>query len=272
VCNLTVQVSIDLPALQGIALRRLQQLSDVLRFSRAAAANISEEEFAQHQEFFMLKPSANTQRDFAEAKVETEAWIALHCLRDAIDVVNVFLEDARRCCALYKLVKSPAARQSDLHQLEREGRQFHALGLPVKIRQLSEMFGVQSDFDQHILSLNAARNCLVHRLGIVTEADVDQNNELRIQWTDLRVEATSPDERLVRVIDEPTQVDEGWSLKLVIGPMEKRYCTGERLRLSYRELLGALFSHQNYVNNLTLSVQKYAESLGFTFLPPEAEA
>jgi hypothetical protein len=268
----TVQVSINLGALQSSSLRRLQQLTDVLKFARAAAAALTPDDFDQHLDFFNLRPSANTALGFDQAREASETWVVLHILRDAIDVIQAFLEDVHRCCALYQLVKKHSVTSQDFQLFDAAADAFHSLGLPVKIKRLRDMFGVESDFDQHIVSLNTARNCLVHRLGTVGESDVDSNGELRIKWAEIRLQARALDGSTVKAIDRPTQFDEGWTVELVIGPKEKVYGKGDQLHLTYQELLGALFSHQSYINSLTVSVQKYAETLGFAFVPPSTKS
>lgn len=270
--DLVAQITIDLSALQGVSLRRLQRLMDILRFIRAAASSLEADDGNLPLEFYSLNPAVNAALSPNEARSESESWATLHCLRDAIDVAGQFLEESRRCCALYRLSTIAAPRLSDIGELDREGRKFHSLGLPKKIEHVQARYGVASEYSGHVVSLNAARNCLVHRLGVVSEADVDEDGTLSVLWADIRVEAASPDSRSVVVVEEPREFDAGWSLQLVIEPTTRIYRIGDHIHFTYRELLGALFSHQLFINTLTLSVQQYAESLGFQFAPVKAEA
>jgi hypothetical protein len=265
--ELQVQVRISLVEMRDQARARLQRIMDVLRFSRAASIVLSEEEFQSQLDFFSLAPAANLALGFEDARKEADQWTRLHCLRDAIDVVGAFLEDAYRACRLYSLAKTEGATYADLQSVDGACRTFHSLGLPKKVAALKREFGVESDFDSHIISLNDARNCLVHRLGIVTERETRTNSDFWVRWMEIGVEATSPDGAEVVAVESPQRFAEGWSVALVVRPKERVYKLGERLDLSYRELLGAIFSHQNYVNNLTTSVENYARSLGIEFLP-----
>ena len=265
--EITLKVRIDLAAMRDIALRRLQRLMDVLFFTRAASNAMTSEQFTEHVEFFRLSPSQNTALPFEGARTEAELWTRLHCLRDGIDVVGAFLEETKRACDMYRLIKHPNLTVGDLQAVERRCSAFHSLGLPKKIELLKREFGVQSDFDEHVISLNEARNCLVHRLGLVSERETKGSDAFSIRWMEICVRAESPDGTEVAYVEQPSIFAEGWQVAVTLRPVEKSYRLGESIELSYRELLGTVFSHQNFVNNLTASAEGYAKTLGFQFIP-----
>jgi hypothetical protein len=81
------------------------------------------------------------------------------------------------------------------------------------------------------------------------------------------VRAESPDGTEIAYVEQPSIFAEGWQVAVTLRPVEKSYRLGESIELSYRELLGTVFSHQNFVNNLTASAEGYAKTLGFQFIP-----
>jgi hypothetical protein len=270
---LRLELQISLPALQAVALRRLQRLVDVMEVSYAGVRSLADEEYPAPHGFFGVYPSHNTRLGAAAAKEAARDWFALHCLRDAVEAISIFLEEARRCCALYSLSKRRHIRWGELHQVERDAARFHREGLPKKFVELKESYGVTSDFIDHILSVNQARNCIVHRDGVVSREDVDAtDNLLTVRWLGLRMDVVSPDGSTTKSIHEPTPVEAGWSATLVTSPTSKSFPIGSHVRFTHEELSGILLSHLGCVNTLTESVQHFAEGLGVPFLTaPESD-
>jgi hypothetical protein len=67
-------------------------------------------------------------------------------------------------------------------------RRFEKANLPDKLRLLTTAYGlvIPADAITHIQSLNGVRNCLVHRAGLVQEADVGDDQILRAAWLRLK--------------------------------------------------------------------------------------
>lgn len=263
-----IHVRVNLAALQGVTLRKLQRLIDILDLTKLGIRRVEEAEYPPDNAFYSIHPSSNTRFTLPQAQEESEKWFILNSLRDAVEAISLFLEDARRICAVHRLAKKGLISGQEWHDLNRDSLAFHRLGLPRKFKELETEYGVVSDFSAHVLSHNAARNCIVHRDGIVTRLDLNVGDRLTVTWSDTRVEVTSPDGSETRIIREPTTVEGGWTVRLVMGPTSKTFALGESVKLTYDELSGILTSHLHCVNSLTRSVQAYAEGLGFTFPTP----
>lgn len=68
-------------------------------------------------------------------------------------------------------------------------RKFHQLGLPDKLKHISEEHNItlEKKLASHIRSINCARNCFVHRGGLVSEVDYNIETEMRVTWYRLHV-------------------------------------------------------------------------------------
>lgn len=266
----TLKIQVNLAALQAIPLRKLQRLIDMLRFSRAGSELVMTDHYPG-LEFFTLNPSQNTQMSLVKARDAARDWLTLHTLRDAIEAVSLFLENVRTAAAVYTLAAKREVVGSEFNAIFAENRRFHRLGLPHKLTQIKERYGISSEFDSHLLSLNAARNCIVHRDGLVTPLDIGASGQLAVTFLEATIVAIAPD-GMSKDIVEPGIVEAGWSIKLRTCPQTKSFSDGEQIVLSHTDLLGALFSLNQYVNNVAAALQRYAETLGFQFAPPKPAA
>jgi hypothetical protein len=220
------------------------------------------------QDLFHLNPSNTTSLPLPAVRVAARDSMVLHCLRDAVEVAASFLEDVRQAAAFFELSKRRDILGSDLNRVFSESQRFHRLGLPNKIESLRAKYSIMASFDTHVLSLNAARNCIVHRGAIVAPEDVGPDNKLTIQFAEVQVHVVGPEgETTVRGLGA-IPVAGGSTLRIGIGPKSKTFTVGARVQLEYEELMGALFSHIQYVNQMIRSLETFAESLGTTFLPP----
>jgi len=136
-----LSLKISLPALQGMTLRKLQRLVDILRFSKVGATLVGSGNFPQ-LDFLTLNPSQNTHLSLDAARAAALDWHVLHCLRDAIEAVSAFLEDVRLLADIYQLTSKGEIKGSEWNAVLAQNRPFHRLGLPDKIQKIKASYGV----------------------------------------------------------------------------------------------------------------------------------
>ena len=109
----------------------------------------------------------------ASVAKEFATWILAGGLQEVLDAFSGSLEIARQDLAFYSLTRTPESVDA-WNKIWEEKVDFHRLGLPQKLRYLEKRYGVTLLREQEIdlLSLNRARNCLVHRQGVVRMADL----------------------------------------------------------------------------------------------------
>lgn len=265
-----LDVKVSLGALQAVPLCKLQRLIDMLQFSRVGASLVAEDHYPP-LDFISIQPSANTRLSLAEARDAALGWFILHGLRDGIEAVSMSLEDSRRVADIYRLAAKGQVTGAEFNAVPAENKRFHRLGLPDKVRFLNDTYGLASDFDSHLLSLNVARNCVVHRDGLVTPLDLNIDNQLSVTFLRVGLAAVSPNGES-SPITGPQVVEAGWTIQASIGPTTRTFAVGERIQLEYDDLLGAFFSMQQYVNHLAAGLQAFGESLGLKFPDPKPAA
>ncbi len=259
-----LHIRINTGALQGQYLIQLQRLLDVLTLTFAGTETVTVEAYLNHKRFQNFYPADKHRFDFSNAKVETENWLIRSFLKDAIELTNTFLEECRAICALYRLHALAPATGEDFNRIfDEERKRFNRLGLPDKLKELSGEFEVSSPLESHILSINRARNCLVHRLGIVTDRDIDDTGELVITWRTTQFSATNPDGSQRIILDKPGMlVQEGWTIKVSILDQKKSFKLGDTIKLTYDELYNSVMTFFVFATSIVKSIEEYSAKLG----------
>jgi hypothetical protein len=142
------------------------------------------------------------------AKREFSTWVLTNGFCDIAEAISVVLKQVHHVAWMVRLVdqlggvnepKVPEWEQA----CERAAQQFDRRPLPGKLDHLGSDFGIQFPprLVREIRSINAARNCFVHRDGIVGEKDLDETGQLTVYFrhlaltvgpTDAPIEITLP--------------------------------------------------------------------------------
>jgi hypothetical protein len=176
--RLTASIRINLAGILAGLQRTLQGLTNLVAFGLQASQRFTTDQLALPDVAFHLRLS--TRADLWEksrVRSNFQSWILASGLRDAVEAFASVLEEARIVCAAWTLSNSSGhvSIPEWNERLGDEGRHFHSLGLPRRVDFLHCKYGVAlpEDKEKDIRSLNRARNCLVHRAGVVTLRDLD---------------------------------------------------------------------------------------------------
>lgn len=112
---------------------------------------------------------------------------------------------------------------------------FHRLGLPDKLPLLTKQYGVviDSTLSGHLLSINAARNCLVHRRGVVGDRDVNDSSRLTVGWRKLSLVLKDEDGEHPVVLNQ--RLEKESTLCLRSEDCSKSFEIGERIAFTIQE-------------------------------------
>lgn len=120
-------------------------------------------------------------------------WVISNGFRDIIEAVNRFLESTHEVLTIWKLVerqkKGERIRGADWRNLLiEESKKFHRLGFPDKLEHFesAHFFFINHQNREKLLSINSARNCLVHRYGIVGKQDLGLKDFLEVLWLKMK--------------------------------------------------------------------------------------
>jgi hypothetical protein len=232
-------VNVNLAALQSGLLVRLQHLLDMLAVSLLGAEAVDETRYEGFSVFFSVSPAGNQRLSRDAAAAEAANWHLRTAFRDAIEATGLFLDEARVVAAVYRAASASTLTVGSFNEIKGpEAARFHRLGLPDKLVALRSEFNISPDLAPQLISINAVRNCLVHRLGIVGDKDVSGDGVLALRWRVLALKAQSADGKQEIDIDSQNPVvDSGWSVVLRAIDRSRDFKRGERIELPYEEIV-----------------------------------
>lgn len=175
-----------------------------------------------------------------EAQERQRTWTLSNGLRDALEDTSSFLESARQVLAVWSMrdvqQKTGKLTAADWNKaMHADARAFHRLGLPDKLPLLTRQYDVviDSTLADHLLSINAARNCLVHRRGVVGDRDVNCGGRLTVGWRKLSLILKDEDGEHPVVLNQRLEKESTLCLRAV--DCSKSFEIGERIAFTVQE-------------------------------------
>lgn len=185
-----LQITINLDALLGELQFSLQTAINLVAISLRATPPESMDDLRLPQEVFATTFAQSGRWSHAEALEKHQTWAIANGLRDAVEGVSSFIESAHRVLAVWDLASANGGRVTyGEYQKAMDGAAFHRLGLPDKLTHLKSEHGlaINETLVRQVLSVNNARNCLVHRRGIVSQRDLNTTDSMLVEWRKLHV-------------------------------------------------------------------------------------
>ena len=228
----------------------LQRSRDLVAFGLNTAANAVPHDLPFPSLAFNVMPAKSAAMTVEEARAQFRTWILGNGLRECIDAIGPTLEWARRALFLWS-GKGTATRNADggislTSQITGEDwnreialgiAKFDRLSLPDKFDRLERQYGfARPDHTDDILSLNAARNCLVHRGGVVGGADVKSSPDgaMHVTWICPELWIVSPTGEK-RPLEIPGHVDAGNQVGFGWAPVSRSFALGSRVEFTLED-------------------------------------
>ena len=262
-------IKTDLAMLFGTLQRSLQRARHMAAFGLIAADEITKQELQLPGAFFQMVPAANVALGFETARSEFKRWTLTGALRDSVESVHAFLDEARPVCFLYFVAGKPAVTGVDWDKgITKDTKRFHRLELPDKIKYLGKKYdpSLIPEFAEELITINLARNCLVHRNGIVSDDDSNCEEGLLMKWRRMEIVATGYGGE--RVVTAMADVEAGENVVLRHAKAQKLFRKGELLTFGadeFGELCLTLFF---FGNQLVQNIERYGRSKGIHFDAP----
>lgn len=180
-------------------------------------------------------------RPLLEVQDEARRCALRDAMRESVEEVEHFLENVRKVYATVALIASTKSwsipAELYLAKVEAPRDVFDSRNFPDKIQFLNKEYGpdpLPSSIDA-ILTLKAARNCLVHRQGIVGAKDVKVSGKLVVKWETFWLDTKDPGGRQVPL--QPGVVLEGGTQILFRRKfVEREFKLGEAIAFSPTDL------------------------------------
>lgn len=261
-------------ALQAKFFRRLQHQLDVIKVLQVGCERITAEQVAEQREFGAFVPANGAQLKHDDAKAEAQDWLLRGFLRDAIEAAGLFLDECLQVCEVFPLVAMGSVNATELDRVFHDlPRRNHKLHFPQKLEKLDQQFGVATRFNANVLSLNKARTCVVHRLGVVSALDVDDTGILKITFQHAKFVARGQETGQELVLDRPGIVTtENSMLELHFIDSERHFKIADRVRLQAHELYDTIITLWRFGLAASQALEAHGRSLGIQLPPSPSEA
>jgi hypothetical protein len=183
-----------------------------------------------------------------EDKVE-EAFIIntlRNSVRDIIEYFHTYLNNIHYCGVVYR--KTFEYRENidrNPINLQDINKKYEKKPLEQKLKILKEKYDINIPYEDQINSIHIARNCLVHRMGYVTEKETEGGNEFTLKYL-----------RNVFIDTNTNKEIDVWQRKSFTGSELKKW----KLKLKIQE-----FEKSFEVNSPMIFTSQEFYDLGFTF-------
>lgn len=220
--------------------RDIQEILDCTRLTLEAigAAQSFSGEFADAN--IRLHPANNRRLPLEQLKGATVERALRSAFRDVMEGVQLLLDDVRDVLAVWSL-RGDITGDQFIQRIEKERDRFHRKGLNEKFEHLTKTYGfsLSNEVVEVLDSLNRARNCVVHRRGVIAKHDLEPGSAcLRAVWREAAMLAGPEPEKLeslrrVGIGDTISHPD-----YLVVAQVAKvvEYPLGSRIALSGQDL------------------------------------
>lgn len=249
----SAKVTVDLGAILSRYQITLQHLTDRVAVGNSVGRHVTEQEYNRDRGFSTVSLAANAQIPFSAVEEDFKAWCLRNAFVEAMDGLAQLLEDAWLALSVVRL--GPVFKARDFHKLRTDKRrEFHRLGLPEKISRLQTM-GATSARATQVLSLNTARNCIVHRGGIVGEHDGGDEGALvvNVRAMELVIQGENGVEHAL--LGEVHMIRQS-SLGLRQQNRELRFKVGTRVKFTAEELNHAFWTLFLFARDIVGAVQR----------------
>jgi len=241
-----IQVGINLNGLRGRLARSLQR---TMLLVAAGLQNLDklDPEFLDLPTDFKLQLDPSLRWTDEQARVNYSEWVLSNGFRDAIESIGSILEETHQVLSIWELCEPGQNRftlsGSDWNDVIVDGGiKFHRLGLPDKLKHItiSHSLFLDEQLLCHLLSINIARNCLVHRNGVVTKRDLTSETELKVTWRKMSLFLKDEDGEKPLQIGEHVEKDSMVCMRFV--DVEKSFALGEKIVFSVEEFAEVCWS------------------------------
>ena len=197
-------------------------------------------------------------------------WVLANGFRDSIESLSMFLESAHKMLSYWELgekqKKGIQLTGSDWNRIvHKDPPKFNKLGFPDKLGHLKEAHSIIFDeiLGSHVLSINKARNCFVHRGGIVTPKDLTSENSLSITYRRLAMSVQNKDGisdlRIGQILEKDSVV------VVKNQDEEMKFNLGNRIELNTVEFSGIIWCLFLFGKGLVQKMENYGAQNGLIF-------
>lgn len=188
--KLVLQAHIELSGIWGRVARELELAHYMVAVGMHSADRLDSEWLEEPEKHFRMQYNRERRMPLEEVRTYWATWVLKGGFRDVAETLATTLEEAHRILALWSIipkgVPSGASVKLDVVlKMQKAVESFHVKNLPDKLSALAIRYDLvfPASTKAQLLSINAARNCLVHRTGVVGTKDLDAGSQtFTLKW------------------------------------------------------------------------------------------
>jgi hypothetical protein len=267
-----ISINIDLDVLRGELQRSLQRTIFLVSAGLQSTVRLDTDRLQLPTNSITMIFDGGLKWDMQTAKQQYENWTLSNGFRDIIEHFNSFFESAHKVLAFWELSTKQKGGVKITGSLWNQiivsgGKSFHRLGLPDKFSHVHDKHNIQIDakLREQILSSNAARNCLVHRNGVVTDQDINASTGLEVRWTNLDFIVQNEDGEKDLVLGQVVEKDS----VIAVRNREalKVFAIGEHVTFSAPEFANIAWTLFLFANDLVQKMSNFGLACGLVKVP-----
>lgn len=264
-----LSVNLNLAALLGRINRALEEASRFVSRGLGGGAQAEATEVAP----FSIEFKSGLSWSREEEDSAWRSWILKNGFRDIAELISVVLEEAHQVLTLYALIGRQAAGEtldaSELSLRDKEISKFHRQSLSDKFDWLLAQpdFSIPDEKLEEVRSINAARNCLGHRSGIVGERDKTDGDRLVVKW--LGLDTTVEVEGVEIPFEPPMYLEKGGTVITRLTRRTKEFRIGDRIDFDQRDFSEIAWTIFAFAQAVATGLEQAGKARGINF--PEAQ-
>lgn len=189
--------------------------------------------------FFSLRFGKNDQdKDIEIKKEKYKSWLIKKGFEDLVKGIEYTLREAYLYVSVFSKLSELKTVQDFNQALPKIRKQALDMHIPGMLKKIELHLSKPWSYKNQILSINKARTCLVHRGGLVTEKDINDEKEkaLKLEWVKNKVFYEKDGEE-IEIVGE-TIIDggkEGTQIKLRRENNTISFIQGSHIVLDYKQ-------------------------------------
>jgi hypothetical protein len=260
-----ISVNLNLAALLGRINRALEEASRFVSLGLTKSTDTIVTEPAS----FSIQFNSGLSWSREEEILAWRHWILKNGFRDIAELISVVLEEAHQVLTFYALISRQTAGEA-LHATElairdKDISRFHRLSLSDKLDWVLAQrdFVLPDEKLEEIKSINAARNCLGHRSGIVGERDITQDNMLVVKW--LGLDTAVEVEGVEIPLELPMHLEKGGNVITRFVRRTREFQVGDRIALDEREFSEIAWTIFAFAQAVSSALESAGKACGINF-------
>jgi hypothetical protein len=265
----TVSLQINLVGIAGRVQRLLKNATYLVAIGTRAASRITPEAYELPDVAFVHGFDDQNPWSVAEAQTQWRSWVLTNGFRDVAEIIASTLEEVQLVLAMWSIADPSGGRRVKQETwndtIVRRQAQFHRRTLPQKLEFLQNRYGfsLPTDYVAEVMSINAARNCFVHRMGQVSEPDLGPTGALTLKWRHLKAVIVDNDNETDLILPYTAQKDTLLGIK--VASRERVFEVGQTLELTLQDFSEISWTIFEFARRCAADLETYGRTKGFSF-------